>query len=72
MMSRQRTDFRSWQEELAHRQRVEKKLAKYRGLQDLLAEWERNAVDTDAYREHIRQLKERIRQARNQFTNMKP
>jgi hypothetical protein len=70
-MGTQRTNFRSWQEELKHRNIIIKKLEKIQGLQALLDSWEANPIDTDNYRAYLRTLKQRLRTAQTQYHCMK-
>jgi hypothetical protein len=72
MSAAQRTHFASWDEEISHRQKVHKKLDKIRGLQSLLDEWEAHPIDSDDYRDYLRELRDRLRCARVQYEAMKP
>jgi hypothetical protein len=71
-MTAQRTHFRSWQEELDHRQKVGKKLEKLQGIQALLTEWEAKPEDSEDYRDYLRHLREKLHAARTQYEAMKP
>ncbi len=67
-MSSQRTNFASWDEEQAHRQKVIRKLEKIQGLEALLEMWEKQP---DAH-EYILELRRKLRSAQNQYRAMKP
>ena len=69
-MSLQRTEPRTWEEEKEHRRKVLSKLQRVQGLQSLIDEWE--PIDSDEARDYLRELKERLRQARHQYFSMKP
>jgi hypothetical protein len=71
-MSAQRVNFRSWDEELAHRQNVIRKLEKMQGLESLLAEWEAQPQDSDEYRAYLLELRAKLRSVRNQYEAMRP
>jgi hypothetical protein len=71
-MSAQRTSFRSWQEELAHRQAVIRKLEKLQGYEALLAEWEAQPQDSDEYRDYLLELRAKLRSVRTQYLAMRP
>jgi hypothetical protein len=71
-MTAQRTHFRSWDEELAHRQAVIRKLEKLKGLESLLAEWESQPQDSDEYRAYLLELRAKLRSVRTQYLAMRP
>jgi hypothetical protein len=71
MPGQQRTTFRTWEDELAHRNKVIKKLEKIQGLQALLDSWEATPQNSDDYRAYLRTLRQRLRSAQTQYACMK-
>jgi hypothetical protein len=72
MAGQQRTNFRTWEDQLHHRKKVIKKLDKIQGLQALLTTWEAQPQDSDAYRTYIRDLRRKLRAAETQYQAMQP
>jgi hypothetical protein len=72
MPGQQRTNPRTWEDELIHRKKVIKKLEKIQGLQALLDSWQATPLNTDDYRAYLRTLKQKLRTAQTQYACMKP
>jgi hypothetical protein len=68
-MSNQRTHFRSWDEDRAHRETVIKKLQKIQGLQALLDSW---AAQPNVDHDYLQELRRKLHCARTQYQAMKP
>ncbi len=71
-MTNQRTNFRSWDEEKEHRQKVVRKLQQVQGIEALLAEWEARPIDSDQYRDYLVHLRAKLRTARTNYEAMQP
>ena len=67
-MSKQRTHFRSCDEDRAHEERRLQKLQKIQSLKALLESWE---AHSDPDYDYLRELRARLRSAQVQFDAMK-
>jgi hypothetical protein len=67
-VSSERVKLDSWDWELAHRQRVLRKLEKIQGLQALLDSWEGHP---DPDYDYLREVRAKLRSAQKQYEAMK-